>query len=176
MGKSSQRRSKGYNIFWIRSIGNQKYKKMPGIRPGARPPDSWDDYRTCDEHYKPRKVFQKMWDSGRWDEETIVRKIHKKWRIPKSEVVRWITEEKRSESLIRVSGEKRFWWSDMTLEERQAYREEQRLKEREHSLLFLLEMDRRDRKECEIRWTQEIQEELIRKGLEPFESDDPEDQ
>ena len=63
-----------------RCPSNQKYRKDPLVRPGARPPSTWDDLPLGDENWMPWKHVNKMLDKG-YSEKEIVEKLSKKWKM-----------------------------------------------------------------------------------------------
>lgn len=65
----------------FRNIGNQKYKQDE--RPGARPPDAWDDISLGRESLAPLRHAKRMKDLGHTREEAIAR-LQNKWHLDKN--------------------------------------------------------------------------------------------
>ena len=70
--------------FW-RYFGNQKHKQDE--RPGARPPDTWDDRFPGRENYAPHRHAKRLKEKGISREEAIL-KLMKKWRMEHSDAAR----------------------------------------------------------------------------------------
>ena len=81
MRKSKHRRIKR-NDRWYRKPSNQKYKRRPWIRPGARPIDSWDDIPTDHELKMVSNHIDAMIKKG-WDRDKIITKVEAKWGMKK---------------------------------------------------------------------------------------------
>jgi len=92
MKRSSHRKVKRSDQY-LRRIGNQKYVNDPSIRPGARPPDAWDDFQVTPECKQYINHIQAMIKKG-WDLEKIVDRVCAKWGLDRSfaekEVAEWI--------------------------------------------------------------------------------------
>lgn len=67
-----------------RSIGSQKYKNDQ--RPGARPPDAWDDKPFGRESRAPCRHAARMKDLGISKGEASKR-LEKKWKLSKTSIV-----------------------------------------------------------------------------------------
>ena len=76
---------------WYRRPSNQKYKKLPGIRPGARPPDSRDEIPTDRIQYGVRRHIEAMIKKG-WDRDKMATKVEAKWGMKKHIAFEWVDD------------------------------------------------------------------------------------
>lgn len=73
----------------FRTIGNQKHKQDE--RPGARPPDAWDDISLSRQSLAPLRHAKRMKDLGHTMEEAIAR-LHNKWHLDKQSCVQIVNK------------------------------------------------------------------------------------
>ena len=77
---------------WHRQPGGQKYRGLPGIRPGARPPNSWDDLPGSKSSKSYIRHLNAMIAKG-WDIEIILEKLEAKWGVPKWQSIDEVIEQ-----------------------------------------------------------------------------------
>lgn len=73
----------------FRSIGNQKHKNDQ--RPGARPPDAWDDNSFSREALAPLRHAARMKDLG-LSQEDALKRLQKKWILTSASAIEIINK------------------------------------------------------------------------------------
>jgi len=90
---SDTRRAPARKMF--RRPGGQRNRMDSEVRPGARPPDTWDDIPHSSESYQWHKVMRRMIQQGRPERE-ILRKIVTRWGVDRTEAQEALRYEMRS--------------------------------------------------------------------------------
>ena len=88
MRKRKHRKIKRTDRWWRRT-GNWKYAYLPGIRPGARPPNTRDEIPIDLELGMLNKHIDAMIAKG-WDRDKIVAKVEAKWGMKKHVAIDYV--------------------------------------------------------------------------------------
>ena len=75
----------------FRRLGGRKQAIINDARPGAVPPDAWDDICASDECWLPMRVAIKMY--GRFEKTEAIRRLVKKFKLTYVEAEQIITSE-----------------------------------------------------------------------------------
>ena len=84
----------------FRHPGGAKHRADPDVRPGARPPDAWDDRPISNDNYTARRAVRRMVAKG-LSREDILDKLTSqdgKWRLSHrsaERLLQWETEKER---------------------------------------------------------------------------------
>lgn len=81
MGKTYKRYPMGY----FRRPRGRKQALINHCRPGAIPPDAWDDIRACNLAWRPMEIARRLNDEG-WKEEDIRKTLKNKFKLRPYEI------------------------------------------------------------------------------------------
>jgi hypothetical protein len=87
---SRSRRQEPERGWGFRHPGGHRHRADPEVRPGARPPDAWDDKGIGRANYAPRRAIRRMLDKGYSREQILERLTSQdgKWLLSHSEASR----------------------------------------------------------------------------------------
>jgi len=97
---SRSRRQEPERGWGHRHPSGHKHRSDPEVRPGARPPDAWDDKGIGRANYIPRKAVRRMLESGLSREEIFAKLTSQdgKWQMSHrsaERLLQWETEKER---------------------------------------------------------------------------------
>ncbi len=99
MGKTYKR----YPITYFRHPRGAKQAKIAGGRPGAVPPDVYDDGHYDCQCYYPFDIAKRLIKEG-WDGEKVAKRLARKFRLPAWQAKRIV------KSFVRWDIPKPDWW------------------------------------------------------------------
>ncbi len=88
MGKTYKR----YPMGWNRNPRGRKQALINHCRPGAIPPDSWNDIVACKIAWRPLRVAQQLYSDG-WKKEDIRKTLKNRFNLRPFEIrdiIEWL--------------------------------------------------------------------------------------